>query len=58
MSEEGCTFVFSVPFKGMENLVKGVGGGSGRWGSKFVEDHGEQTEEVARQEGEPPPSKR
>ena len=63
ISEEGCTFVLSVPVKGMENLVKEVGGVSGRWGSKFVEDHhtGEEQQRkefASRQEGEPPLSKR
>ena len=34
-----AVFVLSVPVKGMEQLVRDVGGTSGRWGSKFCEDH-------------------
>mmetsp|Transcript_29197 Transcript_29197/g.48242 ORF Transcript_29197/g.48242 Transcript_29197/m.48242 type:complete len:242 (-) Transcript_29197:11-736(-) len=49
---EGCTFVLSVPVKGMEELVKEVGGTPGRWGSKFADDHplSEQKEEAAAEE--------
>ena len=32
-------FVLSVPVKGMEMLVRDVGATSGKWGSKFPQDH-------------------
>ena len=35
-------FVLSVPVMGMETLVRDVGRVSGRWGSKFPQDHNEQ----------------
>jgi flavin reductase (DIM6/NTAB) family NADH-FMN oxidoreductase RutF len=35
LMEEGTIFTLSVPVQGMENLVRNVGGISGRFGSKF-----------------------
>jgi flavin reductase (DIM6/NTAB) family NADH-FMN oxidoreductase RutF len=35
----GVNFVLSCPVQGMEQLVIDVGGTSGKWGSKFMEDH-------------------
>jgi flavin reductase (DIM6/NTAB) family NADH-FMN oxidoreductase RutF len=54
---EGCNFVLSIPVKGMEDLVKAVGGTSGRRGSKFAEDHppSENQEEATVQEVTSPP---
>ena len=37
--QTGIEFVLSVPVKGMEQLVLDVGGTSGKWGSKFTDDH-------------------
>jgi flavin reductase (DIM6/NTAB) family NADH-FMN oxidoreductase RutF len=54
---EGCKFVLSIPVKGMEDLVKAVGGTSGRRGSKFAEDHppSDKPEEAIVQEATGPP---
>mmetsp|Transcript_22405 Transcript_22405/g.34538 ORF Transcript_22405/g.34538 Transcript_22405/m.34538 type:complete len:299 (+) Transcript_22405:1357-2253(+) len=38
-AQQQSYFILSVPVKGMESLVKHVGQASGRWGSKFTEDH-------------------
>ena len=35
----GVEFVLSCPVRGMEQLVIDVGGTSGKWGSKFMDDH-------------------
>jgi flavin reductase (DIM6/NTAB) family NADH-FMN oxidoreductase RutF len=35
----GVEFVLSCPVQGMEQLVIDTGGTSGKWGSKFMEDH-------------------
>lgn len=42
---EGSVFTLSVPVRGMEELVFGVGGVSGSLGSKFPADHHRQPEE-------------
>lgn len=54
----GSNFCLSVPVKGMEELVRHVGRASGRWGSKFVEDHPKPAPESSSLTQDPPLSKR
>lgn len=53
---EGSVFSLSVPVKGMESLVREVGGTSGKWGSKFLPNSSEELPQaIAEQPVNEPP---
>lgn len=51
-AKTGVNFVLSCPVQGMEQLVIDVGGTSGKWGSKFMEDHNQNDDVDPREKSE------